>query len=140
MKIIRKECNHCGTPYRHTLSGHINNPELNDDSHCHECMGVILKALDSIPKKFDYRHIKTDEVSVEELLAAKNALPKTLDGMPVPRRCFPELYNLNTGEWTKTQQIPYNGTKYILCEVTKGIFTITKRVLWDIVNDKEHHG
>lgn len=138
MKITKHECVHCGTPYRFVASGFVEEPKINDKTYCPDCMRAILKTLDSIPKKFEHRHIVVNDVTIEELKKAQESLPKQVGGFGNATKCFPELYDTKLNEWTKTSEIPYNYKKYRLCEYPNGIHKITKEVIWDIQNDKEY--
>jgi hypothetical protein len=139
MKITSKECTHCGISYKYAASGHVSHPELNDEYHCPDCTSAIIKALEDVPKKFEYRTIEVFDVTLDELLAADKVaeeMRKSVGGINA-RRCFPELYHEKLKAWTHTREIMYNKTKYILCEYPDGIHRITTKVRWDIQQNQQ---
>jgi hypothetical protein len=146
-----KTCKHCGTPYSFQGSGEWEgdyNQKLNDDSFCPTCKEAILQALSSIPKKFEWRFVESKAYTVKELI--KMALRQDAEyfckniGVPV-KRVFPQLIEKPGDNRYMTEEV----------NTTTGVFRVSywtgeelpshpncvkKKVLWDLMNNREHQG
>lgn len=71
MSITNEECVHCGTQYQIQRSGTydaLDIPrELQDPQYCSDCKRAINEALSHIPRKFEYRSVWTDEITLDYL-------------------------------------------------------------------------
>jgi hypothetical protein len=72
MRLAIHECKHCGEEYTHQWSGNydaVDTPkEYRDQEYCPECKKAIVCALITIPVKYAYKPVKTDEVDLDTLL------------------------------------------------------------------------
>jgi hypothetical protein len=72
MTIYIVECHHCGTEYKYQGSGSyeaLDTPRaLQDAKYCSDCKKAINDALSIISKKFEYRYVHTNEVTLDTLI------------------------------------------------------------------------
>ena len=73
MKVEQKICIHCKSKYDYQSSGDGCHEELNDSKYCPDCMEAIIKALKSIPVKFEEIYTDaSDEVSYKDIIDRSN--------------------------------------------------------------------
>lgn len=112
MIVTINECVHCGIEYRYQASGSMPG-DYNDHEYCEECKEVLVKALKTIPKKFGYKFVKTNEVSIETLLRWEKEkteehrmrMESGENIFPLMRQIFPSLYDSGTGEHSRSGKI-----------------------------------
>ena len=63
MKSVIKRCSHCQCEYTYYLSGFYCHIPLNDKDYCPNCKKLIIKTLDTTPKKYkcEYKEIPIDK-------------------------------------------------------------------------------
>jgi copper chaperone CopZ len=147
-------CIHCGVMYYYQGSGQGCFDPINDPKHCPECMGVINEALSKVPKKIEKRWIDSTEYTFTEIVKLldeynaaedKKYLGKR-DGsllsclVPVcrPRRIFPGLIKVDTGECQESRYGVIKDSEYIVSwfKSDPKDYHIHKRVYWDLINDR----
>lgn len=145
----QKTCNHCGTPYAFQGSGEWvggYNQKLNDNSYCPTCKEAILQALSVIPKKFEWRLVKSKAYSVKEmlLLASRQDEEWLHNNSRIPvKRVFPELTNKDTGNRYITQEVRtptgiFRVSYWTGEELPSHPNCVKKKVLWDLLNNRFH--
>ena len=130
MRIGIQDCKHCGVQYEAQYSGEnvLDVPrEYQDLEYCPECKKAIVDALSTIPVKFEYKGVQTDEVDLETLLRWEKEiederaqqLEKGKMLFPVSRRIFAGLYDSKNGEPQTIRQVigkeDKKGRVYIYC-------------------------
>lgn len=114
MRVAIHECKHCGVEYYFQWSGNYDAVDVprehRDEEYCPECKKAIVDALNTIPKKFNYQFVKTDEVSIDTILQWENEKVEDhrkqmeegdklgLVVFPMIKEVFPSLYNIESGE------------------------------------------
>lgn len=63
MKSVIKRCSHCQCEYTYYLSGFYCHIPLNDKDYCPNCKKLIIKTLDTTPKKYkcEYKETPNDK-------------------------------------------------------------------------------
>jgi rubredoxin len=112
MTHYTKRCVHCKTTYTYQGSGEGCFRPLNDDRYCPDCKTAIVKALESIPKKFDKVFIETDEVTYDYLLEKRNIQDEKAGGL-CTRRVYASLFNTKTGEAEKNDAFDVDNKQYL---------------------------
>lgn len=134
MKLMDKYCEHCGTRYTYQASGHGCGRDLNDPKYCPSCKKAILKVLKKIPKKFKWKQVGTDEVTLDELLQWEQESTNPY------RQIGCGLFSLETNDSQYNRVIKgvdkFEGIKFWLSEwKLSPEYTITKEVYWNILKD-----
>lgn len=141
MKHLIKECIQCGTRYTYQASGWSCCDNYNHEDYCPDCWELVSKVLDRIPKKFKYKLVGTDEVTLAQLLRWEHKNTSKL----YARRVFPGAYDQITGDYQNVRiikgQDKYEGIKFCLAEwELSPEYIITKEVFWDINKNKSVDG
>src|ERR1035437_226787 len=109
MKIIITECKHCGTEYTYQASGWntLGTPrKYQSPDHCPDCQKAIVETLEKIPVVFKNKWVKTNEVTLEQLLEWENKQrefeqeisEKQPYSFPIIKQVFAALYSLERQE------------------------------------------
>lgn len=148
MRIVINECTHCGIEYRWQASGSNTPGPYNDHEYCEECKEALVKALAAIPKKFAYKSIKTDEVSLDTILNWEKEIIEEhrikmekadLDGIvmfPLIRRVFANMYDTINKEYSCSGAVAgrheFVGREYNYhywpSKINEAVVSVTKRV------------
>lgn len=69
MRLIIKQCKHCGTRYTYQASGDGCFDRYNNREYCPDCYRAMMMALDKIPKKYhpQYKEVEIDNTIIEAL-------------------------------------------------------------------------
>lgn len=116
MRLANQECKHCGVEYETQYSGEnvLEIPrEYQDHEYCPECKKAIVDALGTIPVKFDYKFVVTNEVNLNTLLKwekdeeeeARVLRESNVWLLPKARRVFPSMMNQEMTESRKMGQV-----------------------------------
>jgi len=108
-----KRCWHCKTVYTYQASGAGCHEPINDETYCPECKAAILKALKSIPKKFDKIFMETDEVTYDYLKKKRDEQDEKAGGL-CTRRVYCSLFNSKTGEAEKNDAFDVDDKQYLV--------------------------
>lgn len=138
----KKVCVDCGTIYYYQSSG-FGADDNNDPMWCLECAAIINKVRKTIKPKFKYNWIESTEYSLDELkqietayYEKRNADPTIL--FPNCRRVFAGLIDFSdfANKNIVSEVTTPNGIFHYSHWTKHGDTTISKRIYWDIVNDK----
>lgn len=107
MRLVIKQCKHCGTRYTYQASGDGCFDRYNNSEYCPDCYRVMMIALDKIPKKYhpQYKEIEADKTIIEALDRMKRDYRKKSLDNPLMR--FTKMVGHNGDEFV------YNGKRYI---------------------------
>lgn len=137
-------CIHCQDRYFYQLSGEGCQRSENDKKYCPECMKVILKALEGVPKKKEIVYIKTDEVTKEQLFKwyeKPNSSPWRIEESApwtYTRTIFMPLFDLKNDDVSHTIEVKGEdelaGNVYLLTTWGKSDkYEITKKMEKDLI-------
>lgn len=134
MKSQYRFCNHCGSEYLYYISGDGCLDELNDSVYCSDCKKEIIKILKKIPKKFGWKNVGTDEVTLEQLLEWEKESLGSYRGIGIG------LYDFKTDDWESSREIKgkdkFEGINFWLCEWDKSPeYSITKKIYWNLLKN-----
>jgi len=143
-------CSHCGIKYYYQGSGHGCGDPLNNSKHCTECMSVIVTALSRVPKKVEMRWIDSSEYTFDQIIELTEKYDAEQDrihnerqkGSIIqiirPRRVFPGLVDLKTGECSENRYGIINGVEYSVTWMKSKPedYSVRKRAHWDLINNK----
>jgi len=138
---IPKICEDCGTIYNFLASGYMYtvDGDLNDERWCSECMKTINKARKTLPRKFEYKWVHTDEYTFDTFEAKRLEAEAKKGNEATFRRAYPILTKLfDMGNKNVIRTITVNGFEYMLNYWAKNPeeANIKKRVYWDVLNNK----
>lgn len=157
MRTGNQECKHCGTTYTVQYSGSHDVTgiprEYQDKEYCGDCKKVIVEALSNVVKKFEYRHVETDEVNLDTLLRWEKEnleeyrilMDSNAPGylLPQAKRVFAHLMNQEMTESQVIEQVigreEKKGRIYIYCywpsKRDECTITVEKRI--NLLTDEE---
>lgn len=141
------ECIHCKTKYTYQSSGWGCNENYNHHEYCPDCWKVISKLLEARPKKFEYRQVGTDEVTLTQLLRweHKAHAKDKADNIFRLHRILPGLMCMETGDSQHNRVIQgqdkYEGIKFWLSEwKLSPEYTIRKELYWNLAKNEPENG
>lgn len=148
-KIVQHICKDCGEIYHFQASGMFA-PENNDPDWCPTCAALINAVRKTIKRKFDWRWEKSNDYTLLELQSIESnneriekekhdELCKSGRFMfPRVRKCIPCLFDMKDGENKNIANhvVTPSGTYCYSYWTKKGETKISKRIYWDLINNK----
>lgn len=122
MRTYINYCKNCGAEYQWQASGSYNAldipKEYQDSEYCQDCKKAVVDALSKIENKTEIRSIKTDEITLDELLDIEKEnlrieQEKNKNNFfPICKRIFSNLYDTEKNEYSISGEVKYNRKTY----------------------------